>query len=62
VRDVLDQLDTNRVGFEELSREFGGIIKIVGFSREYAPAVSLESETVERMAQYNLRLDMDPNS
>jgi hypothetical protein len=57
VRDVLDQLDRNRLAFEELSREVGGIIKIVGFSREYAPAVSLEREIVERVAQYGVRLD-----
>ena len=57
VRDVLDQLDRNRMAFEELSREVGGIIEIVGFSREYAPAVSLEREIVERMAQYVVRLD-----
>ena len=57
VRDVLDQLDRNRLAFEELSREVGGIIEIVGFSQEYAPAVSLEREIIERMAQYVIRLD-----
>jgi hypothetical protein len=57
VRDVLDQLDRNRLAFEELSHEVGGIIEIVGFSREFAPAVSLEREIVERLAQYVVRLD-----
>jgi hypothetical protein len=61
LRDVLDQLDTNRLAFQELSREFGGIIVIVGFSRNYAPAVSLEPDVVGRLAQYALRLDMEPN-
>jgi hypothetical protein len=61
VKDVLDQLDTNRSAFVELSRELGGIIVIVGFSRDYAPAISLEQETVERLAQYALRLDVEPN-
>src|SRR5437870_1063267 len=61
VRDVLDQLDTNRLAFEELSRELGGIIVIVGFSRDYAPAVSLEQDVVGRLAQYALRVDMEPN-
>ncbi|MGA9979184.1 MAG: DUF4279 domain-containing protein [Candidatus Sulfotelmatobacter sp.] len=61
VRDVLDQLDANRLVFEELSRELTGIVVIVGFSQDYAPAVSLEQETVGRLAQYALRLDMDPN-
>jgi Domain of unknown function (DUF4279) len=57
VRDVLDQLDTSRAAFEELSREVGGIIEIVGFSRDYAPAISLDPNLVSRMAQYSLRLD-----
>lgn len=61
VRDVLDQLDTSRSAFAELSRELGGIIVIVGFSRDYAPAISLEQETVGRLAQYALRLDVEPN-
>ncbi|HSY89940.1 MAG TPA: DUF4279 domain-containing protein [Candidatus Binatus sp.] len=61
VSDVLDQLDTNRLAFEELSREVGGIIEIVGFSSDYAPAVSLEREIVGRMTQYSLRLDMTAN-
>ena len=61
VRDILDQLDTSRSAFAELSRELGGIIVIVGFSRDYAPAISLEQETVGRLAQYSLRLDVEPN-
>jgi hypothetical protein len=61
VRDVLDQLDTSRSAFAEVSRELGGLIVLVGFSREYAPAISLEQETVGRLAQYALRLDVEPN-
>jgi hypothetical protein len=61
VRDVLDQLDANRLVFEELTREFGGIIVIVGFSQDYAPAISLEQDTIGRLAQYGLRLDLKPN-
>lgn len=61
VRDVLDQLDANRAAFEELSRELGGIIVVVGFSRDYAPPVSLGQDIVARMAQYSLRLDVEPN-
>lgn len=59
VENVLDQLDTNRSGFAELSRELGGIIAIVGFSRDYAPAISLEQGTVGRLAQYALRLEVE---
>jgi hypothetical protein len=61
VKNVLDQLDTNRAVFAEISRELGGIIVIVGFSPDYAPAISLEQDTVGRLAQYGLRLDVEPN-
>jgi len=61
VTDVLDQLDTSRSAFAEVSRELGGVIVIIGFSRDYAPAISLEQETVARLAQYALRLDVEPN-
>ena len=60
VRDVLDQLDASKSAFAEVSRELGGIIVIVGFSRDYAPAISLEQETVARLAQYALRIDVEP--
>jgi len=61
VRDVLDQLDASRVAFEELSRDLGAIIVIVGFSNDYVAPVSLEPDTVGRLARYGLRLDMEPN-
>jgi hypothetical protein len=61
VRDVLDQLGTNRLAFEVLSHEFGGIIVIVGYSQDYAPAVSLDQDTIGWLARYAVRLDMDPN-
>ena len=59
VEDILNQLDTNRPAFEQLSRELGGIIAIGGLSRGYLPAVSLEPETVVKLAQYGLRLEID---
>jgi hypothetical protein len=57
--DVLDQLDANKLGFEELSRELDGTMELVGFFREYEPGVALEREIVERMAKYALTLDCD---
>lgn len=61
VRDVLDQLDANRGVFEQLSCEFGGVIEIVGFSRDYAPPIGLEPDIIGRLAQYMVRLNVDPN-
>jgi hypothetical protein len=38
VRDVLDQLDSNKSGFEKLSRELGGTMQLVGYSVTSIPA------------------------
>lgn len=59
VKDVLDQLDENRSGFQELSRDFGGTMELVGYFREHEPGVCLERTIVERMAGYGLTLDCD---
>jgi hypothetical protein len=61
VTDVLDQIDKSGSAFAEVSRELGGVLVIVGFSRDYAPAISLGQETVGRLARYALRLDVEPN-
>jgi hypothetical protein len=37
IEDILDQLDSNRASFEELSHEVEGIVEVVGLSRDYAP-------------------------
>jgi Domain of unknown function (DUF4279) len=62
VSDVLDQLDNNKSAFGEVSCELGGIIEIVGFSRDYAPAISLGKNTIRRLALYDLRLDVEPEA
>jgi hypothetical protein len=59
VEDILNQFDANGPAFQKLSRELKGVIGIGGLSQEYLPAVSLEPEIVGRLAQYNLRLDID---
>jgi len=59
VRDVLDQLDGNRAGFERLSREFGATMELVGYFRDREPGVALDGELIKRMASYGLTLDCD---
>jgi len=58
VTDILDQLDTKRLLFSALIRELEGFVKIVGLPQDYGPAVSLEPETMARLAEYGLRLDV----
>jgi hypothetical protein len=59
VKDVLDQLDSNKAAFEEVSRGFGGTMQLVGYFREVNPGVHFESEIVRRIAQYGLQIDCD---
>lgn len=61
VTDILDQLDINEALFADLIRELGGLVEIVGLPPNYGPAVSLEPETIARVAKYGLRLDVDRN-
>jgi hypothetical protein len=58
VIDVLDQLDTNKVAVEQISREIEGIVEIVGLSKDYAPPISLDPEVLARIAAYGFRLDV----
>ena len=44
VRDVLDQLDSNKAMFEKLSREFGGTMQLVGYFRDVNPGVHFDLE------------------
>ena len=57
VRDVLDQLDSNKSGFEKLTRELGGTMQLVGYFRDVNPGVHFDLETVRRSADYGLCID-----
>ncbi len=59
VKDVLDQLDANRAGFEQLSRELGGTMQLVGYFSKSGPGVHFEQEIVERISKYGLCIDCD---
>lgn len=59
VRDVLDQLDTMKSGFEQLIREFDGAMQLVCYFKEQVPGIHFDKETVLRIAQYALSIDCD---
>ena len=59
VKDVLDQLGVNKIGFTQLSRDLGGTMQLVGYFREVRPSVSLDQDTVRRIAEYSLLIDCD---
>ncbi len=56
VKDILDQLDANKNEFVELSRELGGTMQLVSYSRENEPGIYFDQETVSRIAEYSLRV------
>jgi hypothetical protein len=57
VKDVLDQLDANKNEFVELSRELGGTMQLVSYSRENEPGIYFDQKTVSRIAEYSLRIN-----
>src|SRR6476660_5270598 len=57
VKDVLDQLDANKNAFVELSRELGGTMQLVSYSRENEPGIYFDQKTVSRIAEYSLRVN-----
>jgi hypothetical protein len=59
VKDVLDQLDANRVALGELSRELGGTMQLFGYFRDVNPGVHFDLEVVRRLAEYGLCIDGD---
>jgi len=46
VQDVLDQLDTNKLAFEKLSRELDGTMQLVGYFHDISPGIHFDQETV----------------
>ena len=59
VADVLAQLDTNPEAFAAVSRQFGGVMQLVGyFHREY-PGLHFERAITEGLARYSLAVDFD---
>lgn len=59
IADVLAQLDANAEAFAAVSREFGGVMQLVGyFYREY-PGLHFERAITEGLARYSLAVDFD---
>lgn len=59
VRDVLDQLDANKAAFEQLTRELGGTMEVVGYFDKTEPGLYLDQATLARLCSYSLGLDCD---
>jgi len=59
VKDVLDQLDANKDAFRQVSRDFGGTMQLVGYFRDVNPGVHFDTEVVQRIADYGLRIHCD---
>ena len=59
VRDVLDQLDSQKKAFEKISRELDGTMQLVGYFRKVDPGVHFDQEIVRRIAEYGLCINCD---
>ena len=59
INDVLAQLSTHPGGVKEASQRFCGIMQLVGHFYRYYPGLSLDSNTIQGLAQFGLSLDCD---
>jgi hypothetical protein len=59
VKDVLNQLDQNKCEFQELSRQFGGTMEVVGYFDAVEPGIHFDGEMVRRIGEYGLAIDCD---
>ena len=59
IADVLEQLDAKAEAFAAVSREFGGIMQLVGYFWRYYPGLHFEPQMTEHLARYSLGMDCD---
>src|SRR5262249_48158166 len=59
IADVLTQLDANAEAFAAVSREFGGVIQLVGYFYRGYPGLYFERAITEGLARYSLAVDFD---
>ena len=59
IRDVLAQLDASPEAFAAVSREFGGVMQLVGYFHRDYPGLHFERDITEGLARYSLAVDFD---
>jgi hypothetical protein len=59
VVDVLDQMECNAEAFNEVSREFGGYIQIVGYFYTDFPGCHFDRRIVSTLDGFGLEVDFD---
>ena len=59
IADVLSQLDANPEAFAAVSREFGGVMQLVGYFRREYPGLHFKRAITEGLARYALSVDFD---
>lgn len=59
IRDVLAQLDAKRLGFQQVSQEFGGCMQLVGYFDAGFPGLMFDRDIIGRLAMYSLSVDID---
>jgi hypothetical protein len=59
IADVLAQLDSNAEAFAAVSREFGGVMQLVGYYYREYPGLHFERSIIEGLARYSLEVDFD---
>ena len=59
IRDVLAQLDANPAAFASVSREFDGVMQLVGYFHRGYPGLHFGRDITEGLGRYSLAVDFD---
>jgi hypothetical protein len=57
--DVLELLNQNAEAFQAVSKEFGGVMQLVGYFNSSYPGLHFEKPLIEGLAKFGLAVDFD---
>ena len=59
IADVLNQMDSSQLAFQQVSRSYGGVMQLVGYFHSSYPGLSFHEQVIQRLAAYSLAVDFD---
>ncbi|MDH5858166.1 DUF4279 domain-containing protein [Lampropedia aestuarii] len=59
IADVLAQMEKNAQAFSAISKEYNGLMQLVGYFHEGYPGLGFDAQLVAGLAKFNLSMDLD---
>lgn len=56
---MLTQLDTDQDAFQELAKDFGAVMQLVGYFYSEYPGLHFGRDIIKGLARYSLEVDFD---